>query len=166
MRAEPKPGVSGYLEAFILIGVALGGSGIVLGAATRMSSSMQGASVTVSDARIVQGTHFAFEKLTFSNTGQAPVTSFTVSTLAAPASASYCYTLTDPATLQVISTTCPVMTANPRTVAISRTVPPGGALLVTLQLVGSVFSIGSSSQVIVLASAGSSAAVEAPVLPA
>ncbi len=166
MRAEPKPGVSGYLEAFILIGVALGGSGIVFGAATRIASSMQGASVTVSDAGIVQGTHFAFEKLTVSNTGQVPITSFTVSTLAAPTSASYCYTLTNPATLQVVSTSCPVMTANPRTVTIFCTVPPGGVLLVTLQLVGSVFAVGSSSQVIVLASAGSSAAAEAQVLPA
>ncbi len=166
MRAERRAGVSGYLEVFILIGLALGGSGIVLGAAVRYSSSLQGASVAVSDAGISQGVHFAFERLTVSNTGQTPITSLTVSTPMAPPSASYCYTLTDPSTLRASSTTCPRMATNPGTVAIPCVIPSGGALRVTLQIAGSVFAIGSSTQVIVVTSAGSSATAEAQVLPA
>lgn len=166
MRASRRAGVSGYLETFILIGLAIGGSGIVLGAATGYSSSLQGASVAIDGARISQGSRIAFEKLTVSNTGQAPITSFAVSTLMAPTSASYCYTLANPVTLGTLSTTCPAMATNPRTLTVAYSIPPGGALTVTLQLTGGAFAVGSASQVIVTTSAGASATVEVRVLPA
>jgi hypothetical protein len=84
----------------------------------------------------------------------------------APTSAFYCYTLTDPSTLVVVSSTCPLLSANPRTLAISYGLPPGNSLTVTLQMPGTAFTVGSSTLVTVLTPAGASASLQADVLPA
>jgi hypothetical protein len=139
---------------------------LVLGAATRYASSLQGPAVALTDVSLAQGAYFALERLTVSNEGESSFPSFSVTTSDAPTSAFYCYTLTDPSTLMVVASTCPLLAANPRTLAVSHGLTPGSSVTVTLQMPGTVFTVGSLVLVTVLTPAGASASLQANVLPA
>ena len=127
---------------------------------------MQGPSISVSDVSLTQGAYFAVERLTLTNTGQVSFSSFSVTTLQVPTSASYCYTLTNPSTLLLVASTCPSLTADPRTVAVAYNLSPGASLALAIQVPGTVYTVGSQAQVAVLTSAGASASIQAQVLPA
>jgi hypothetical protein len=158
--------VSGYLEVFVLVGVAMAATALVFGAMSAYASSLQGASVTLSSASIRQGTYVAFETLTVYNSGSVTSSALTVTTTSAPSSASYCYTLVDPATMATLSSSCPSGSANPGSVAISWQIVPGKGLLIGLTITGGAFAIGSSSLVTVTTSAGSQATLSVQVVPA
>lgn len=166
MRARSREAVSNYLSTFLLIGVAVGGTGIVIGATSNYTSALGGASVSVAGAGIMQGAYMAVERLTVFNSGGVPEGEFTISTPGAPASASYCYTLTDPKTMAKVTSTCPAMSINPSVVAISDPLPPGGAVLVDLTIGGNLFSIGTGEPIMVTSSTGAQQSLSVQVAPA
>ena len=166
MSAEARSGVSGYIEVFILIGVAAAATAFVFGAVSPYASSLQGPSVTVSDAAIRQGTYLALETLTVYNSGGPAATGFTLTTAAVPSAASYCYSLVSPTTMSTLSSTCPSATSNPGIVVVSWPLPPGGSILVEITITGTAFTVGSSYQVTVTTTAGSQATVGVQATPA
>ena len=166
MEHRLSPGVSGYLEVFILIGIATGGAGLVLGGLSEYASTYQGPSLSISGASIRQGTNLAIETLTVYNSGSGPSSAFMISTSQAFASTSYCYSVLDPRTATQVSSTCPTLTADPREVPIASVLLPGEALLVELFIAGTAFSPGADPLVTVTASTGAQASEEVPVVPA
>ncbi len=164
MRTK-KAGVSNYLEAFLLIGVATAGSGLVLGAAMGFASSSAGPSVSIGSATIRQGTYVAVERVTVYNTGQAPMVSFTMTTAQAPSTASYCYSLLNPVSSVTISSTCPTLVSNPSSISVPAQIPPGGAVVVEALVSGGSFALGVPCQVTVTSSNGAQASALAQVVP-
>ena len=158
--------MSAYVEAFVLIGIAAGGSALVLSAALPYASSFGGPSVAVQDEGIRQGTYLATERLTVMNIGQAPISSFVISTTQVPSSASYCYTIYDLATGAQSAGTCPVTATDPSSVTIGYPIQPGGATVVAIAIKGSVFEVGSTCTIAVTTSTGAQEAVNVLVAPA
>ena len=158
--------MSTYVEAFVLIGIAAGGSALVLQAALPFASSVGGPSVAIQDEGIRQGAYVATERLTVMNTGRAPVSSFIISTSQVPRSASYCYSIYDPATGAQSGGTCDATTANPSSVTISYPLQPGGATGVVITIIGSVFETGSTCTIAVTTSAGAQETVDVLVASA
>jgi hypothetical protein len=161
-----RSGVSAYVEAFILIAIAAGGSAVVLGAVLPFGSGIRGPSVAIQDESIHQGAYLAIERLTVMNPGQTPISSFVVSTSQVPDSASYCYVVYDLATGAESAGTCPAIATNPSSVAVVYPLRPGGAAGVVITIIGSVFGIGSSCMVTVTTSAGAQQTVGVLVAPA
>ena len=158
--------MSGYLEVFVLIGIAMAATALAFSAVSPYASSLQGASVTLSDASIRQGTYVALETLTVYNSGGPSATGLTVTTAGVPSSADYCVSLVNPSTMAVLSSTCPSVTVNPGSVQVAWTLPSGGGLMVELTITGSSFTVGSSYPVTVTTSVGSQASLEVQVVPA
>ena len=158
--------MSGYLEAFLLIGIAVGGTGLVFGAVTAYSSQLQGPSVSINSAIIRQGSFMALETLSVFNSGEVPFSYFTVSTSGVSSTVLYCYTLLDPATKSVVYSSCPGLRADPMTIGIASPLQPGNALLVEIMLSGAVFVVGSGLTVTVTSSAGAQATLGVQVVPA
>ena len=166
MGPRKRPGVSAYLETFILIGVALAGSGVVLAAGLRTLDSASGGSVSVSGGSIRQGEYFAVESLLVENTGSVPFGSFEVTTTGVSGSASYCYSIYDPAGGSPISGSCPRMGAGPAAVSVEATVPPGRGVLVEIRVAGPAFALGSVCTVTVTTSAGAQQSEGVEAVPA
>jgi hypothetical protein len=158
--------VSAYIEAFVLIGIAAGGSAVVLDAALPYASSIRGPSVAVQDAGIHQGAYLAIERLTVVNLGQTPISSFVVSTSQVPSSVSYCYAVYGLAIGAQLAGTCPAIATNPGSVTIGYPVQPGGAVGVVITIFGSVFGIGSTCTITVTTASGAQQTVGALVAPA
>jgi len=161
-----RSGVSAYVEAFVLIGIAAGGSAVVLGAALPYASSVGGQSVAVQDASIHQGSYLAIERLTVVNLGQTPISSFVVSTSRVPDSASYCYAVYGPSIGAQPVGTCPAMATNPSSVTIGYPVQAGGATGVVITIFGTVFGIGSTCTITVTTASGTQQTVGVLVTPA
>jgi hypothetical protein len=161
-----RAGASTYLEVFILIGIAVGGSAAVLGAVLPYASAVQGPGVTIEDVAIRQGTYLALERLTVVNSGQSPMPSFVISTSPASPSAPYCYTLYNPATGDQLGGTCPVMAMGPGSVPVTYSVPFGQALGIVITIMGAAFRVGSQYAVTVTTSAGAQQTVGLQVAPA
>lgn len=153
------------MEVFVLVALAVGGSAVFFGYALGLVSR-GGPGITVTDATIRQGKYFAFESLVVSDTGDAPLVSFVVSTGGVPASASYCYALYDPLQRSSISSTCPVMVTGPGAVDVSATVLPGKGVLLVLTLSGEVFEPGYVSRLTVTTSGGAQESLDVEVVPA
>ena len=166
MTARKRGGVSAFLETFMLIAMAVGCSGLVLGWALGPASAVRGRAVSVPAAAIRQRAPFSFETLTIQNTGDAPFQWFRVSTSGVPSSASYCYTLYDPALLTTTADTCPGMSANPGVVSVSASIPPGKAVVLELILDGAAFSPGTAVSVAVVTSSGAAQGTEVSPVPA
>lgn len=158
--------VAGYLEVFLLIGVAAAGSATVLMAGLRLVASTQGAAVSVAGGSIRQGAYLAIESLLVQNTGSVPFAWFDVSTSGVANGAAYCYALFDPVSLSTLASTCPAVTTDPEAVPVNATVPPGRAVLVEITVVGQAFSIGASTTVTVTTSAGAQESFVAVAVPA
>jgi hypothetical protein len=166
LAVRARPGVSAYVEVFILIAIAVGGSGIVMAATSSYPQSLEGPSVSVADASIRQGAYLAIESLTVDNTGQVPTASITVSTVPVSPSASFCYSLANPSTMATISTTCPNLATGPGTLAVPCSLAPGNAVTVELTIMGKPFGVGSGEVVTVSSSAGASQSLSVQVVPA
>ncbi|MDE1853620.1 MAG: hypothetical protein KGI38_07725 [Thaumarchaeota archaeon] len=164
--AHRRMGVSNFLEVFILIGVAVGGSGLVLGAVSGYFGSFYGTSLSLTGATIRQGSFTAVESITVFDSGQVPMQSFVVSTEPAPSSGSYCYSLLDPATRGLVASTCPTMRAGPGSVSVSSPLAPGKGIVVELIVMGGGFTVGSSYAITVTASTGSQEVVSVQAVPA
>ncbi len=157
-----RAAISTYVETFVLIGVAVGGASVIFGAASAYTSPARGPSVSIDGASIRQGAYLAVERLTVYDSGDTPVSSFTVSTLGVSGSSLYCYTLTAPPSGAVVATDCPPASPGPSSVMVQSSISPGKALQVELILTGVAFASGSTATVTVTASDGaqSSAAVQ------
>ena len=154
MGRRGRFGASAYVEAFVLLGIVAGGSGLVLGGALQLATSFHGEDVAVLDESIHQGTYLAIERLTLMNTGQSPMSSFVISTSGIPDSASYCYTVYDLGTNSQRAGTCPVTASDPTSVTIGYPVQPGGGVGIVITIFGSVFGIGSTCTLTVTTSTG------------
>ena len=160
MTRERRPGVSTYLETFILIAVAAGGAAAVFSAAGGYISSAGGASIAVSGLEVRQGPYLAVERVSLTNTGSLRVASFTVTTGDSSA-AQYCATLVDESSGSPVAFSAPPAacgsgtSANPASVTItpSRPISQGDSVAITL-LVSSAdqFQPGVDYNVVVSAS--------------
>ena len=166
MSRKRRLGVSAYVEAFVLIGIAAGGSALVLGGALPFASSLRGQYLDVQDESIHQGAYIATERLTVMNLGQTPMSSFDISTSQVPASAPYCYAVYGISTGSHLAGTCPATATNPTSVTIDYQVQPGEGAGVVITIFGSVFAIGSTCTITVTTSAGAQQTVGALVAPA
>jgi hypothetical protein len=151
---------------FILVGIAVGGSGVVFGAATALLGGAPGPSVSIVSASIRQGPYSAVESVTVADAGTAPLGPFVISTSQAPGAGVYCYSVEDPSSRALLSSTCPATSADPGEVAVPASVPAGGSLLVELVITGGSFALGSDHQVSVTTSSGAGAAADVQVDPA
>jgi hypothetical protein len=161
-----RPAVAGYLEAFILVGVAMGASALVYSASVSYLAGASGPSVGISSASIVQGSASAVERVTVANAGGSPLTGFGLDTEGAPPGATYCYYLQDPATGARLTSKCPGALVEPGAAEFTATVPPGASLTVVLVIAGAGFVVGSAHQVSVVSSNGAGAVAEVRVVPA
>lgn len=149
----------------MLIGIAAGGSALVLEGALPFASSLRGPSVMVQDEGIRQGAYLAIEKLTVMNLGQAPIPSFVVSTSQVPTSASCCYTVYVLGNGSQPAGTCPAETTNPTHLTVAYPIRPGEAVGVVITIIGSVFEIGSTGTITVTTSNGAQQTVGVLVAP-
>jgi len=166
LRHRRRIAASAYLEAFVLIGIAAGGCVAVLTDMLPYASVIQGPAVAVEDAAIRQGAYVALERLTVVNSGQTPVSSFTVSTSQASPSAVYCYALYDLATGMRVVCTCPGTASDPATVTIPYSLPSGGAVGVVITIMGAAFTIGVQCMLTVTTSTGAQQTVGVQVASA
>jgi hypothetical protein len=146
--------VSAYVEVFVLVGIAAGGSAAVLGAALSLGSSLRAPAVALQDESIQQGAYIAIERVTVMNLGQTLMSSFAVSTSMVPISMPYCYAVYDPATGARLGETCPAFATNPSSVTIGYPVLPGEGAVVVITIVGSAFRIGSTCTITVTSASG------------
>lgn len=166
MGPRSREGVSAYISAFVLIGIAIGGSAVVFGAVSAYSSELNGPAVSIERAGVRQGSYFALETLIVFDSGETKMTSFTVSTNGVSAGAAYCYSLLNPTTGAQLFTTCPDMTTDPSVVTVSYVLSPGNAVLVEITLPGTAFSVGSRGALTVTTSGGAQQTVGILVEPA
>jgi hypothetical protein len=157
--------VSNFLEVFILIGVALGGSAIVLGVGLSYTS-LANASFSITGLSIRQGSYSTIETLSILDSGETQLGPFTVTTQDAPITSTYCYSTLNPSSRATISSTCPTMTEDPGSLKIAATISPGQGIVLELVILGEGFVLGTSHMVTVTASAGVQQGAEVQVVPA
>jgi hypothetical protein len=165
LRPRRKRGISTFLETFILIGIAAGGSGVAMGAALRYFGSLGGGSISIVGASIRQGAFSAVESVTLVYSGETPAASFTLSTSQAPSSASFCLSLFDPANETVLTDSCPSWQTDPGTVEVTTPLVPGDEVTIQLVITGGVFAVGSSHTVAITAEDGSQQIEQVMVTP-
>jgi hypothetical protein len=157
--------VSTFLEVFILIGVALGGSALVLSASTGYIAGLRGPSISIAAASIRQGSESAVEAVELSNTGTSAARSFVIATSQVSDAATFCYSLLGSAN-ETMETTCPSMQQGPASVDITYSLQSGSTVEVELLVLGDQFAIGSTHLVTVTASSGAQQSYDAEVVPA
>jgi hypothetical protein len=173
LEPDRRLGVSTYIETFILIGIAIGGSAIVYSAMGGYAASAGGPSVAVSNVALSQSSDVAVEKVTISNAGTTSFAWFTVRTAGVSSSLSYCAELSDstgkPIGFSSPPPACGSGTAtNPGSITITPTtaIPPGQAVILTVVVsYPSEFTIGASYSVTVSTSAGALQVVAAAAVP-
>jgi hypothetical protein len=158
--------VSTYLEVFLLIGLVIGGSAVVLAAGLPTMGSARGPAVSLADATIRQGEHVATVSVLVYNTGSTPFGSFVLSTEGVSAASSYCYALYEPQEGSSVFTTCPRLALDPTSVTVSTYLNPGKGVLMQLTVLGAPFSPGTISSVTVTTSSGAQQSVDVEVVPA
>ncbi len=165
MRHSARTAVAGYIQVFVLIGVAIGGSALLLDATFAYSGSLPGGSIYMVYASLRQGGSAAVETVAVMNGGQAPVGSFIITTSQAPASAAFCSIIYSGSTQSVVSDSCPTLQSNPGSVRVTSTLNPGACLTVELVITGSAFSVGSTHMVTVSAPNGAQQSQQVQVVP-
>jgi hypothetical protein len=153
LRHRAPRAFSSYLATFLLVGVAVGGSGVVYEASLGYAGG-QSAGIRLQGASIRQGAGAAVLTVEAFNLGQAPITWLVFGLVGVPSSASFCYSLSDTATRATLADNCPTFTVNPTTVTIPQTIAPGGGVLVELTILGSPFVVGNGYLVSLTASSG------------
>jgi hypothetical protein len=159
-----RVGISVYIEVFILIAIAMVGSGIVYSAVTRYENAAIGPAISVSDATIRQGASQAVERIVLTNTGTVAFSSLTLTNLGAPTGATYCLSLLNPSSGTMLSSSCPAG-SNPSVISVITALGPGQAVLVTVTVYGSVFAVGST-YTLIARSGGSQASLQVMAVPA
>jgi hypothetical protein len=163
-KLKHRRGVSVYIEVFILIAVAMVGSGIVYSAVTQYEQASTGPAISVSDATIRQGTGQAVERILLANTGTVTLNSLTLTNLGVSAGATYCLSLLNPSSGAVVSATCPAG-SNPSVITVPGSLGPGQAVLVSVTVYGSVFTVGAT-YTLIASSGGAQASLQLMSVPA
>ena len=166
MRARPGRVAAAFVETFVLLAVCVGGTGLVLAASLGYASAIGGSSVSIGDGAIEQGGSAALLRLVVYNTGDASISSFTVSVQGASPLAHFCYSVTDPLTRTPLASTCPPTSVDPSTIAVPYGVSPGHGLLLEVTMAGEAFQTGSRSMVVVTTPGGAQAVDEMTVVQA
>lgn len=160
LRLDARKGISTYMEVFILVAAVLGLSGAVYAVATQYATSTQGASLTITNAVIRQGTSIAVEGLTVANTGTVAFTAITMTTFGISSPATYCLSVLNPETGTTISSSCPAG-SNPASVAVVANLLPGQSIVLTVTTQsGSVFAAGDTYSLIVSATPAAQSAAQ------
>ncbi len=162
-----------YIETFILIGIAVGGSAIVYSAMGGYASSAGGPSVAISDAVLWQGSSTAIERMVVTNTGTTSFASFTVVTARVSSTPSYCITLQSSSGMPVSFASPPSLcgsgtTGNPGSVTLSpsNAIPPGQSVILTLVIYSSnEVSIGTGYTITLATSGGAQQEIVATAIP-
>lgn len=146
----------------MLVAIVSGASVFVYSAIGYYSASLQGASISISNVSIRQGSGLAIETLQIANTGNVQLSSFTLVTSGISSAAAYSGTLENPVTGSLTA----FSGSSPGSMVIATTLPPGQSLLVTVTIkAGNVFTLGTGYSLYVAAS-GASAQQAVSVLPA
>src|SRR5271157_3525070 len=157
MISSLKPsrrGVATYLQTFILIAVALGGSLLAFREVSAYANSSGGPSVQIWDASLRQGAGIAIERLTVSNSGTTVFPYIVVLNPHLNTGVGYCYTVASVAG-RVVAGTCPTMVADPTSIRVASNLTSGSTVVVTIILQGSgVVSEGTAYPVLVVAPGG------------
>ncbi len=161
----PRLGVSTYLQTFILISVAIGGSAIVASGVANLPSAAGGPALVISGIQLRQGTENAVLSFAASNDGSGTVTSLTVLNPGVPRTAAFCYTLWNPSSLAEIAGICPTLLTNPASVTIPCSIPPGGSVQVDFTFAGTPYSVGKQYTVIVEAVPAAQGSEETVAVP-
>jgi len=162
---SPRSAVATYLQTLILLAVAVGGSVLVYQTVGVLATDDGGPGVAVAAASATQGADFAVESITVSNTGNSPVTSMTILNPGLSASNLYCYSVWSQGGV-LLSNSCPSMSTDPRSVALSFALSPGSSVNVQLTLDGgSVFSLGTAYPLTVVTSSGAQASTKVEAVP-
>jgi len=164
--------VSTYLETFLLIAVAAGGSAAVSSAMGGYVSSAGGAAFVVSGSEIRQGAYVAVERVSLANTGTVELGSFTL-TSSIPSSSRYCATLADGSSGEILGFSPPPpacgsgTAADPASVTInpSRAVSSGESAVLTVVIYSpDEFQVGMEYGIVV-SSSGAVEEVSAVAVP-
>lgn len=166
MRLRRRRGVSAYLEVFLLVGVAVGGSAVVLRGSAGRLASVRGSAVTIESVSIRQGAFASVESVLVANTGGTVIPSLTVTTVGVPGPETFCLSVFDQGDRTLLETSCPGMTEYPQSVSVEYPLAPGSGLEVEILMQGAPFAVGSSHLVSVTTSDGSQQSLEAMVVPA
>ncbi len=170
--APRRRAVSTYLETFLLVAVAAGGSAAVSSAMGSYVSSAGGAAFVLSGAVVRQGAYVAVERVSVANTGAVGLGSFTL-TSAIPSSPRYCATLADGSGGEAVGFSppppaCGSGTApDPASVTIkpSQAVPPGGSVVLSVVIYSAdEFQVGAEYGIVV-SSSGAAEVVSVVAVP-
>jgi hypothetical protein len=169
---ERRRAVSTYLETFVLIAVAAGGSAAIYSALGGYASSATGASFAVSGATIRQGTYAAVERISVANTGPVQLTSITVAT-GISSTPQYCATLVDASSGTAVGFASPPpqcgagTAADPASITLtpSPAVAPGESVVLSVVIYSpGEFQAGAQYYIVVSAS-GAAEQVSAVAVP-
>jgi hypothetical protein len=163
LRLRRRPGVSTYLETFLLVAVALGASSVAAGAALTYAAAGEGPSMTLAGASASQGPDAATEWVAVYNAGTVALGPLAVDTAGVSGSSQFCYTAFDAASLAVEASTCPSMAAGPSSVSVQVRVLPGRGVSIELVFSGQAFTVGEACEITVSAAQGTQQAAGAEV---
>ena len=172
LALEQRKAISTYVETFILIAVAAGGSAAVYSALGGYASSASGASFVVSGATIRQGTYAAVERVSVANSGTVPLKSIEVAAGISSAP-QYCVALADLSSGAAIGLVPPPpqcgagTAADPSLITVTPSPPvePGEGVVISVVIFSSgEFQVGADYYIVVSAS-GAAEQVSAVAVP-
>ena len=162
-RLRHRAGISTYLQTFILIGIALSGSVLVVRAITGLTSAST--SMSVSNFSVRSGAKFSYLQFTVVNQGTVSITSLVVLTPGALKSATYCYEAWSASTQATLASTCPSMTPDPTSVSLPLALPPQSSAQVEIVISGGAFVSGRAYAGTVLSDPASQVSFSAVAVP-
>jgi hypothetical protein len=145
-----RQAIATYLQTFILIAVALGGSLLAYREVSAYADSAGGPTIQVWGASLRQGAGAAIERLTVSNSGTSEFPFVTVLNPDFAPLASYCYTVVS-ATGTDETGTCPSMEVNPTSIRVEANLTSGTTVVVTIIIEGGFVSQGRAYALLVTA---------------
>ena len=145
-----RQAIATYLQTFILIAVALGGSLLAYREVSAYANSAGGPAIQVWEASLRQGAGVAIERLIVSNSGNSEFPFVTVLNPDLAPGATYCYTVASVSGTQE-GGTCPSMDGNPTSVRVAASLMPGSSFVVAVFIEGSVLLQGGVYSVLVTA---------------
>lgn len=136
--------VATYLQTFVLIAVAIGGSSVAYRVVSAYAYSVGGPLITVLNGSLQQDSGVAVERLTVSDSGQTSFPYFLVLNPGLRDGGSFCYSVTSPAG-SIVTQTCPLMDSDPTSIMVNSSLTPGSTVVVAIVLKGAgVFTPGDS----------------------
>jgi hypothetical protein len=153
-----RPGVSTYLQTFILVAIALGGSVAVYRTVSGYEASASAPSLAITSGTISQGAGVGIETVAVANTGPEAVGNLTIVNEGLSQGASYCFIAFSASTRTVVSSSCPGSSTDPTEVRTGLLISPGATMIVEVTVMGKdAFVPGSAYTVVAVAQGGAQA---------